>query len=130
MAPSPGGGEATPVDAVPELTRVKVAYRAREDSAVPLSSPGQIIFGEAEISPSELDDWKGMPAAVTLADGLSIFKRVGARLPGSLGHFRPLETIGCLGSSMVIATENMEGHGDVPLMAFARCVLSVLYDDR
>lgn len=129
MPPPPGGGEATPVDAVPELARVRVAYRVREESAVPLALPGQIILGGAEISPTELDGWEGRLAAVTLADGLSIFKRVGARLPGSLGHLRQFETIGGLGSSMVIATEEVAGQGDVPLMASARRVLGVLYED-
>jgi len=65
-----------------------------------------------------------------LTDGLSIFKCVGARLPGSLRHLRQFETIGGLGSSMVIATEDLEGHGDAPLMASARRVLGVLYEDR
>lgn len=129
MAPPPGGGEATPVDALPELARIKVAYRVREESAVPLALPDQIILGGSEISPAELDGWEGRLAAVTLADGMSILKRVGTRLPGSLGHLRQFETIGGLGSSMVIATEVVEGHGDVPLMASARRVLGVLYED-
>ena len=30
MPPPPGGGEATLVDRVPELTRIEVAYRVRE----------------------------------------------------------------------------------------------------
>ncbi|VUD71267.1 hypothetical protein MET9862_01845 [Methylobacterium symbioticum] len=34
-----------------------------------------------------------------------------------------------MGSSMVIAAEEVAGHGDVPLMASARRVLGVLYED-
>src|ERR1700689_1504056 len=41
--------------------------------------------------------------ALTLDDGSSIFKRVGAALPGGLAHLRQFESIGGLGSSQVLA---------------------------
>ena len=89
MPPPPvGGGEATQIDTAPELARIKMAYRVREDSAVPLALPGQVILGGAELTPSDLDTWEGKLVAVTLDDGTSIFKRVGARLSGSLAHLR------------------------------------------
>lgn len=127
MAPPVGSGEATQLDIVPELARIKIAYRVREDSAVPLALPGQVILGGAELTPDDLDAWEGKLVAVTLDDGASIFKRVGARLSGSLAHLRQFETIGGLGSSMVIATEAVEGHDSAPLMISARRVLGVLY---
>lgn len=113
---------------MPELDTVQIAYRVKEDSAIPLALPGQIILGGAELTPAQLDGWEGKLAAVTLADGASIFKRVGGRLPGALGHLRQFETIGGLGSSMVVATEAVSDIGDVPLMISARRVVGVLYD--
>lgn len=127
MPPPAGGGEATLVDTTPELSQIAVAYRIREDSAVPLALPGQIILGGAELTPSGLDAWEGRLVAITLEDGTSIFKRVGARLSGSLAHLRQFETIGGLGASMVIATEMVDGWNSTPLMASARRVLGVLY---
>ena len=126
--PLAGGGEATLVDTTPELARLEVAYRVREDSAVPLALPRQVILGGAELTTGDLDQWEGRLAAVTLADGTNVFKRVGARLSGSLAHLRLFETIGGLGSSMVIATESMDGETSAPVMAAARRVLGVLYE--
>ena len=128
MAPPSGGGEATAINMVPELGRIEVAYRVREDSAVPLALPGQIILGGAELTPSDLNEWQGKLVAVTLDDGTSIFKRVGARLPGGLAHLRQFESIGGLGSSIVVATEKLEGAASPPTMISARRVLGVLYD--
>lgn len=128
MAPPSGGGEATLIDTVQELGRIEVAYRVREESAVPLALPGQIILGGAELTPSELDTWEGKLVAVSLADGSSIFKRVGASLPGDLAHLRQFETIGGLGASMVVATEVLDMATNIPVMASARRILGVLYE--
>lgn len=128
MSPPSGGGEATAINMVPELGRIEVAYRVREDSAVPLALPGQIILGGEELTPSDLNEWEGKLVAVTLDDGTSIFKRVGARLPGSLAHLRQFETIGGLGSSIVVATEALYEVTSLPAMVSARRVLGVLYD--
>ena len=127
MPPPTGGGEATVVESVPELARIAIAYRVREDSAVPLALPGQLILGGAELPATDLDGWEGGLAAVTLDDGTSLFKRVGARLPGNLGHLRQFETIGGLGASIVVATEAVDGSNGAPLMVSARRVLGVLY---
>lgn len=126
--PAGAGGEASPVDAVPELSGITVAYRVKEDSAVPVALPGQVILGGAELSPSDLDGWMGKLVAVTLDDGFSIFKRVGRRLGGRLGHLRQFETIGGLGSSLVVATEAVDDDPGAPLMVSARRVVGVLYD--
>ena len=128
MPPPVGGGEATALETVPELARIEVAYRVREESAVPLALPGQVILGGAELTATDLDGWEGQLVAVTLDDGTSLFKRVGARLPGNLAHLRQFETIGGLGSSVVIATEAVDGMTGTPAMASARRVLGVLYE--
>jgi hypothetical protein len=128
MPPPVGGGEATAVEAVPELARIVIAYRVREESAVPLALPGQIILGGAELTATDLDGWEGQLVAVTLDDGTSLFKRVGHRLNGKLAHLRQFETIGGLGSSIVIATEAVDDDSGTPVMASARRVLGVLYE--
>lgn len=128
MAPPAGGGEATLVQAVPELERVAVAYRVREESAMPLALPGQVILGGVEINPADLDGWEGRLVAVALDDGSSIFKRVGARLPGKLRYLRQFETIGGLGTSVVIATSAIENGQDAPIVTSARRVIGVLYE--
>ncbi len=128
FAPPSGGGEATAIEMAPELGRIEVAYRVREDSAVPLALPGQVILGGAELTSSELNEWEGKLVAVTLDDGTSILKRVGARLPGNLAHLRQFETIGGLGSSIVVATEAPFEVTNLPAMVSARRVLGVLYD--
>jgi hypothetical protein len=128
MPPPSGGGEATAVDTAPELDRIEVAYRVREDSAVPLALPGQVILGGAELTSGDLDGWEGKLVAVTLEDGTSLFKRVGAALPGTLAYLRQFETIGGLGSSIVIATEATDSSVNLPAMASARLILGVLYD--
>lgn len=131
-APPPGGsGEAQPVEASPELEEVAVAYRVKEDSAIPLALPDQIILGGKQLTPADLDHWEDRLVAVTLDDGTSIFKRVGRRLPGRLAHLRQFETIGGRGSSLVVATEVVEGDQrdlGVPLMTSARRVIGVLYE--
>ncbi|WP_438382544.1 AAA family ATPase [Asaia sp. BMEF1] len=126
--PLTGRGEATPIDTAPELAGIEVAYRVREDSAVPLALPGQVILGGTELRPNDLDALEGKLVAVTLDDGSSIFKRVGTRLCGSLSHLRQFETIGGLGSSIVIATEAVDGGTNTPTMVAARRVWAVLYE--
>lgn len=129
QAPPPsGGGEAVSVNGLPELDSVAVAYRVKEDSAIPLALPGQIVLGGTELTPAELDQWEDRLVAVTLDDGTNIFKRVGRRLGGRLAHLRQFETIGGRGSSMVVATETVEGDLGVPLMVRARRVVGVLYE--
>jgi len=128
MPPPAGGSEATLVDTVPELGGVQVAYRVREESAVPLALPGQVILGGPEIALSDLGANEGELAAVLLSDGGSVFKRIGARLTAPLGHLMQLESIGGLGSSLVVATEPLDDGSDIPVVVSARRVLGVLYE--
>ncbi|MEL6226880.1 MAG: hypothetical protein AAFR01_07660, partial [Pseudomonadota bacterium] len=128
MPPPVGRGEATAVESIPDLAQIDIAYRVREESAVPLALPGQIILGGSELTATDLDTREGQLVALTLDDGTSLFKRVGARLPGKLAHLRQFETIGGLGASIVIATETIEDQHSAPLLVSARRVLGVLYD--
>ncbi len=128
LPPPEGRQEAVEIGSVPALSRVEVAYRVREDSAVPLALDRQVILGGRVVSARDLDNMEGELIAITITDGTSIFKRVGARLPGGLSHLRQFETIGGLGNSVVIATEEVESGPDLPVMLFARPVLGVIYD--
>lgn len=93
-----------------------------------MALPGQVILGGAELTSGDLDGWEGKLVAVTLEDGTSVFKRVGASLSGALAYLRQFETIGGLGSSIVVATEAVDSSVNVPVMASARLILGVLYD--
>jgi hypothetical protein len=128
LPPPEGREEGTEIESVPALARVEVAYRVREDSAVPLMLPGQIILGGRLLTATELDGFEGKPIAVTLDNGASILKRVGAQLSGELSHLRLFETIGAKGNSVVVAMETVEGGPDLPVMLFARAVIGVIYD--
>jgi hypothetical protein len=128
-----GKGEATEIDAVDSLTRIRTAYRVREDSGVPLALPGQVVLGGEDVTSTQFDTLENELVALTLRDGTSVFKRVGKRLPGALGRFRQFESIGGLGASQVVAmeepeeSEESEEQSDIPTFAFARRVLGVLY---
>lgn len=127
--PTPEGkGEATRIDSVPELARVTTAFRVRQGSAVPVALPGQVVLGGPELTSAALSEWEGRFAAVSLMDGSSVFKRIGATLPGNMRHLRMFESIGAGGSSEVIATEEVPGNGDLPMMVSARLVVGVLHD--
>jgi hypothetical protein len=121
--------EAVQVEDAPGLARVATAYRVRDDSALPLALHGQLVLGGACIAPAELDAYEGKLVALTLTDGAGIFKRVGPKLPGALAPLRQFESIGGLGSSEIVATEAIDGQfSGVPVMAYARQILGVLYD--
>jgi AAA domain len=126
--------EAAAIEDAPSLGKIETAYRVRDDSALPLALPGQIILGGPCIRSNELDAKVGRFVAITLTDGSSIFKRVGTKLPGAMAVLRQFEAIGGLGASEIIATEEPEGEEtesqfcDIPTMAFARLVLGVIYE--
>jgi hypothetical protein len=121
--------EAVQLDDAPGLARVATAYRVRDHSALPLALPGQLVLGGARITPAELDAHEGKLVALTLTDGSGIFKRVGPRLPGALAPLRQFESIGGLGSSEIVASEAIDGQfPGVPVMAYARQIVGILYD--
>jgi len=127
MPPPDGKNEAIEIEHVPELSGVAVGYRVKDESAVPLALHGQLVLGGAQLTPAELSNREGELVAVSLDDGSTIFKRVGAALPGRLRHLRQFETIGGLGNSMVVATEASNDGLEVPLMVHARKIIGVLY---
>ncbi|MGK6321005.1 S24 family peptidase [Sphingomonas sp. DT-204] len=128
LPPPEGREEASEISSDPILARVEVAYRVREESAVPLALPGQIILGGGVLTAADVAAMEGRIVALTLSDGSSILKRVGSQVSSALPYLRQFETIGGLGDSTVIAIEAIEGAPDVPVMAYARPIIGVIYD--
>jgi energy-coupling factor transporter ATP-binding protein EcfA2 len=119
--------EAVQIDGAGLLQQVLVAYRIREDSAIPLALPGQIALGNTRIALNELDRHLDAYVALHLSDGTSIFKRVGEKLPAPLSHLRRFETIGGLGVADLLAVG--EPQPGVKMVEHAVLVLGVLYRD-
>jgi hypothetical protein len=121
----PGQEEAVPVDAQGLLERIEIAFRVVDDSAVPLALENQVVLGGARIELPELARHQDALVALTLDDGSSIFKRVGAALPGDLAHLRQFESIGGLGSSRVLSVG--KPHRGFRSVSNARLIIGVLY---
>jgi hypothetical protein len=120
-----GADEAVLVDASKVLQSIKVAYRVVDESAVPLALPKQIVLGGSQIQLGALSSNEERLVALYLSDGSSIFKRVGAKLPGELSHLRQFESIGGLGSSQVLAVGKPQA--GLREVLRARLILGVLY---
>lgn len=120
--------EAVQIEEAPCLQRIETAFRVRDQSALPLALPDQIVLGGAAIRPSDMAKYEGRLAAIALDDGSSIFKRISVALPGDLAHVRIFESIGGLGDSQPIMVERVEGRNtSFPLLVSARLILGVLY---
>ncbi len=122
---APGQDEAVQVDAGDVFKRVEIAFRVVDDSAVPLALEKQVVLGGRRIEFDELGRHVDELVALTLDDGSSIFKRVGAALPGELSHLRQFESIGGLGSSQVLSIG--KGHKGFQRVENARTIIGVLY---
>jgi AAA domain-containing protein len=130
VPPPAGRQEAVQIHDAPSLQKVVTSYRVRDDSALPLALPGQIVLGGTAILPADLGAYESKFVALTLTDGSSIFKRVGPTLSG-LKTLRQFESIGGLGDSEVIVTEVVEGQfEDLRVMEYARQVLGVIYESQ
>lgn len=109
------------------VKNVQLVFKVRGDSAIPLALPGQIILGGGLVMTSQLDELEGSPVAIATSEG-SAFKKIGKAVPGT-PHVRQFESIGGLGESMLVRTEDIkDSFNALPLMQSIRCVLGVLYD--
>ena len=99
----PGGDEAVEVDASEAIRHIEIAFRVVDESAVPLALEKQVVLGGPTIPLDQLANNVGALAAISLLDGSSVFKRIGAALPPPLSHLRQFESIGGLGSSEIFA---------------------------
>jgi hypothetical protein len=121
----PGQDEAVPVDAADILKQLEIAYRVKDQSAVPLALEKQLVLGGPLIELETLDRHVDALVALGLADGSSLLKRVGAALPGPLAHLRQFESIGGLGASIVLSVG--KEHAGFGQIAHARRIFGVLY---
>ena len=73
---------------------------------------------------------KGKLVAIATSRGAAL-KRVGESVPG-IPYLRQFESVGGLGDSLLVRTEDVEGDGmeELPVMHGARLVLGVLYDSQ
>jgi AAA domain len=120
-----GQDEAVLVDVSDVLKRIEIAFRVKDESAVPLALDKQVVLGGGRIELNELGRHEDALVALTLDDGSSIFKRVSASLPGELAHLRQFESIGGLGSSQVLAIG--KPHKGFKSVTNARAIFGVLY---
>ena len=125
LVPPRGKTEAVAISGAEVLERIETAHCVREDSAVPLALPGQIVLGGPCIPLDQFGRYMDSLVALSLDDGSSIFKRVGASLPKPLARLHQFESIGGLGESEVLSL-------GAPLNGFrhvvgARSVVGVLY---
>jgi hypothetical protein len=121
-----GKEEAILLDPGNLLQRIEIAYRVNEESAVPLALPKQIVFGGSRIELKGFRQREGDLVALTLEDGSSIFKRVGRSLAGDLAHLMQFESIGGLGSSVVLSLA--KSTPGIPAIMSARLIIGVLYN--
>ncbi len=121
-----GKEEAVLVDVSDVLKCIEIAFRVVDDSAVPLALANQVVLGGKRIELNELSQHKDALVALTLDDGSSIFKRVGAALPSELAHLRQFESIGGLGSSQVLSVG--KPHKGFQRVTSACAIIGVLYN--
>jgi hypothetical protein len=122
-----GKGEAIELPSALSLSHIKAAYKVREDSGVPLALPGQIVLGGDVITKEQLASREGTLIALSLDDGTGVFKRIGKIVPGSGGRYWQFESIGGLGTSLVISLLEPEAKSDAPRFVRARQIIGVLY---
>jgi hypothetical protein len=122
-----GSDEAVLVDASAVLKRVQIAFRVVDDSAVPLALEKQIVLGGELADLEQLRRNVDGLIALTLDDGATLFKRVGAALPGELAHLVQFESIGGLGSSQILSVG--KPHKGFRTVTSARAIVGVLYQE-
>ncbi|MFM9864801.1 MAG: ATP-binding protein [Micropepsaceae bacterium] len=131
-APPHGKGEAMELPTASSLSDIKSAYRVREESAIPLALPGQVVLGGDFITRDRLVASEGVLVALVLSDGSSAFKRVGKSVPGTDGRLWQFESVGGLGASLVVTLEDPDEPDtrkrEVAIFVCARRIVGVLYD--
>lgn len=122
---SNGNDEAYEVAPENIFERASVAFTVRDNSAIPLALPGQIVIGAEEVEPTMWDEYEGRAVALSLSDGSAVLKKVGKALGGSLSRLRQFESLGGLGASVLVSIESAQD--DVPTIISARLIFGVLY---
>jgi AAA domain len=131
--PPPGSGEASELASASSLSLIKTAYRVREESGIPLALPGQVVLGGDTVSKEQLPSLEGTLIALGLDNGSSIFKRIGKRVPDTGGRLWQFESVGGLGSSMIVSLAEpdefaeADEKSDATRFVCARRIIGVLY---
>lgn len=123
--------EAALVDIPRALSKIECACEVVGESAVPLALPGQRLLCGGCLASGQLDIAEGSRVVIVVSGSAGeevLFKRVGKALAGAR-HMRIFESVGALGESIVVRTEQCDGaFADAPLLVSARQVLGVLYE--
>ena len=125
LVPPQAKTEAVAINGVRVLEQIQTAHRVREDSGVPLALPGQIVLGGPCVPLDQFGRYMDTLVALSLDDGSSIFKRVGASLPKPLSHLHQFESIGGLGKSEILTLGPPQT--GLRQVIGARSILGVLY---
>jgi hypothetical protein len=125
----PKEGEAVLLETYALPKQITTAFRVRGESALPLALPGQKVLGADRLLPTQLEENRGELVAVAFS-GREAFKRIGQAVPGQ-PRLRVLESIGGLGDSILIRTEEVDNDPfeDVPAFETAYRIVGVLYDN-
>ena len=123
--------EAELVDDWGELDEVVCACRIATESAVPLVLSEQLLLCGEEVAADQWASTADVRVVAVFSEPTGpavVFKRLGSTLPGA-PHVRLLESVGGLGESVVVRTEEREDFlVDTPLLLSVRRVLGVLYE--
>jgi hypothetical protein len=125
LSVGPGQEEAVLVEVGTILKRAEIAFRVKDDSAVPLALEKQVVLGGPVIDLAELSRYEGRLVALSLDDGSSLFKRVGPTLPSELSFLRQFESIGGLGSSQILSIG--KPYQGFRAVHHARVIFGILY---
>lgn len=105
----------------------KIAFKIRGESGLPLALPDQIVLGDEQLLPSQLEQNKGQLVAIAFS-GKEAFKRIGECIP-SQPRLRLFESIGGLGESILVRTEEIENDpfDKIPLFETAYRIIGIIY---
>jgi hypothetical protein len=120
-----GKDEAVQVDGTVLIEKIRSAFKVEEQSAIPLALEGQIALGGPRLAAGDYEPNIDRYAALSLSDGTTLFKRIGASLGGALSHVRQFEAIGGLGAADVLAVGKPEA--GFKTVESAVLILGVLY---
>jgi hypothetical protein len=126
-APPIGGGEAVELPFASSLSKIKAAYRVREESGIPLVLPGQLVLGGNTVSKEQLPSMEGTLIALQLDNGNNVFKRIGRRVPDTDGKLWQFESVGGLGNSMIVSLAEADEEVEAPRFLSARQIVGVVY---
>ncbi|MGE9007923.1 AAA family ATPase [Leptospira interrogans] len=109
-----------------ELTLAAEAPDPRESKPTLLFNVGDVVLHQIV---GMLTEQPPPPPGIALGldNGNSVFKRIGKRVPDTDGRLWQFESVGGLGSSMVVSLAELDEKSDAPRFVGARRIVGVLY---